>query len=289
VASGIVSALIGASGKSAATDQKAVKTRVPVNLILAIATPLFLIILAIGVSVLMDYVLLGHPLLESPLIGGDAETARSRWEWRWLWIGRAVIRVVVSFAWSHVNINRFSIHALYRNRLIRAYLGASNPARTPNPFTGFDDNDNIKVAMLWPGRPGSWQPFHVVNMALNVVASSRLAWQERKAESFTTTPLHCGTAAGSAGEPLGYRRSRAYGSRPPKYAEQTRVGGITLGTALAISGAAASPNMGYNSSPIVTLLLALFNVRLGWWLGNPGTPGNRTYGQEGPTIAILPF
>src|SRR5262249_15899087 len=165
VASGIVSALIGASGKSAATDQKAVKTRVPVNLILAIATPLFLIILAIGVSVLMDYVLLGHPLLESPLIGGDAETARSRWEWRWLWIGIAVIAVVAAFAWSHVNINRFSIHALYRNRLIRAYLGASNPARTPNPFTGFDDNDNIKVAMLWPGRPGSWQPLHLVNMA----------------------------------------------------------------------------------------------------------------------------
>jgi len=289
VASGIVSALIGASGKSAATDQKAVKTRVPVNLILAIATPLFLIILVIGVSVLMDYVLLGHPLLESPLIRADAVTAAWRSEWRWLWIGIAVIAVVAAFAWSHVNINRFSIHALYRNRLIRAYLGASNPARTPNPFTGFDDNDNIKVAMLWPGRPGSWQPFHVVNMALNVVASSRLAWQERKAESFTTTPLHCGTAAGSAGEPLGYRRSREYGSRPPKYAEQTRVGGITLGTALAISGAAASPNMGYNSSPIVTLLLALFNVRLGWWLGNPGTPGNRTYGQEGPTIAILPF
>ncbi|MFL5043759.1 MAG: hypothetical protein ACJ8EA_02840, partial [Xanthobacteraceae bacterium] len=50
-----------------------------------------------------------------------------------------------------------------------------------------------------------------------------------------------------------------------------------------------SPNMGYNSSPMVTLLLALFNVRLGWWLGNPGPPGDRSYAREGPFIAILPF
>src|SRR5205823_1044382 len=52
---------------------------------------------------------------------------------------------------------------------------------------------------------------------------------------------------------------------------------------------AASPNMGYHSSPIITLLLALFNVRLGWWLGNPGTPGEKTYMKDGPPIAIAPF
>jgi hypothetical protein len=40
---------------------------------------------------------------------------------------------------------------------------------------------------------------------------------------------------------------------------------------------------------MVTLLLALFNVRLGWWLGNPGTPGNRTYHRDSPFLAIFPF
>jgi hypothetical protein len=39
---------------------------------------------------------------------------------------------------------------------------------------------------------------------------------------------------------------------------------ISLGTALTISGAAANPNMGYHSSPIVGFLMTLFNVRL--WL-----------------------
>jgi hypothetical protein len=58
---------------------------------------------------------------------------------------------------------------------------------------------------------------------------------------------------------------------------------------MAISGAAASPNMGYHSSPSITLLLALFNVRLGWWLGNPGKEGNDTYKDEGPATAIKPL
>jgi hypothetical protein len=40
----------------------------------------------------------------------------------------------------------------------------------------------------------------------------------------------------------------------------------------------------------VTLLLALFNVRLGWWLGNPGPAGSpRYYQSEGPKVAIKPF
>jgi hypothetical protein len=49
--------------------------------------------------------------------------------------------------------------------------------------------------------------------------------------------------------------------------------GISLGTTMAVSGAAASPNMGYYSTPAVTFLMTLFNARLGWWLGNPGWAG----------------
>ena len=48
-------------------------------------------------------------------------------------------------------------------------------------------------------------PLHVVNIALNVTSGENLAWQQRKAESFTVTPLHCG------GLNLGYRPSREYG------------------------------------------------------------------------------
>src|SRR5262249_24706894 len=45
--------------------------------------------------------------------------------------------------------------------------------------------------------------------------------------------------------------------------------GPSLGLAMAISGAAASPNMGFYSSAPVGFLMTVFNVRLGQWLRNP--------------------
>jgi hypothetical protein len=163
-----------------------------------------------------------------------------------------------------------------------------------------DPKDDPRMHQLWPrpdakGKwpscaPADWRPFHVVNLTLNIVSSKRLAWQERKAAPFTVSPLHCGTSSrsyplakesGNIGDaPVGaYRPSQEYGE--PQ--------GMSLGTAMAISGAAANPNMGYHSSPSVTFLMTMFNVRLGWWLGNPGPEGFQTYRHEGPAIAILPL
>jgi len=152
-----------------------------------------------------------------------------------------------------INVNTFSLHGMYRMRLTRAYLGASNLSRQPNPFTNFDPTDN-----LWEGylpADGS-APLHIINTALNVVATRNLAWQQRKAEPFSFTPLHCGCWR------IGYARTRQYGGYR----------GVRLGTAMAISGAAVNPNMGYHSSALVTLLMTFFNTRLGWWLPNPGLP-----------------
>lgn len=180
-------------------------------------------------------------------------------------------------AWF-VDINRFSLHAMYRNRLIRAYLGASNPRRNPNKFTGFDPNDNFRMHELWPATHPDRRHrlLHVINIALNLVHGSDLALQQRKAESFTVTPLHSGSSQ------LGYRSSKVYGDRE----------GISLGTAVAISGAAASPNMGYHTSAVLSFLMTLFNARLGWWLGNPGEPGGgklTTYDKRGPRWALRPL
>lgn len=114
---------------------------------------------------------------------------------------------------------------------------------------------------------------HVLNLTLNLVHGRRLAWQERKAAPFTVTPMHSGSYY------LGYRESRDYGGKE----------GISIGTAAAISGAAVSPNMGYSSSPVTASLLTLFNVRLGWWLGNPGIAGTNTYRSAEPQFSLRPL
>jgi hypothetical protein len=195
-----------------------------------------------------------------------------------------------------VNVNRFSLHAVYRNRLIRAFLGGPHhPGRAADGFTGFDQGDNLRMHELWDQRAledEDWRPFHVINAALNLAATTKLAWQQRKAESFTITPQFCGCAT------LGYRKTRQYGD--PE-------NGISVGTAMAISGAAVSPNMGYHSSPSIAFLLTLLNVRLGWWLGNPGPAGGKDgrvssavkrrvtprahapYRQDAPWLSLAPL
>ena len=145
-----------------------------------------------------------------------------------------IVLVLLGLGMAYViDPNKFSLHAMYRDRLIRAYLGASNPRRDANPFTGFDENDNIRMREIWNEGKFGKRLMPIVNIALNLVGGSKLAWQDRKAESFTVSPLHCGSPE------VGYRKTEApLGSR---YGGEK---GISLGTAVAISGAAASPEHG---------------------------------------------
>jgi len=209
---------------------------------------------------------------------------------RWLegivapeWLDRTVVAhlailvFLLGLLWffgRHIQVNRFSLNGLYRNRLARAFLGAARPNRCPDEFTGFDSADNIRMHLLRPDQ-GPVVLYPIVNTALNVTATQNLAWQERKAEPFIISPLYCGSGMldlerTEAGLRAGaYVDSVVYGGSEPDLALGDTTG-ITLATAMSISGAAASPNMGYHSSPATAFLMTLFNVRLGAWLPNPG-------------------
>lgn len=175
-----------------------------------------------------------------------------------------------------INTNRFSLHYYWRNRMMRAYLGVSRDEqereKSRNKFTDFDLDDNVFMHEL-KQQPGdlAQKPLHVVNVTLNLAGGEKLEWQDRKAESFTISPLHSGSYW------LGYRDSAQYGGK----------NGISLATSVAISGAAASPNMGYMmTSPVVRFIMTLFNVRLGFWLGNPR---KETFKRDSPTQSVRPI
>lgn len=198
-----------------------------------------------------------------------------------------------------VDVNEFSMHAFYRNRLVRAYLRASrlpNPGddrapalkpSSPDPVTNLDPDDDFRLSKLAEadeGRPDPPQkpyagPYPLINTALNLTKGSdaaarqgqeaRLAWQERKACSFILSPAFCGS------QETGYQPTAKF------------CGGMSLGTAFAISGAAFSPNWGYHSRRSVAFLLALFNVRLGWWVGNPSKDAWSRTGPRGGLFYLI--
>jgi hypothetical protein len=217
--------------------------------------------------------------------------------WRWALILLALPFLIVLPLGTRIDINGFSMHHFYKNRLVRCYLGAARAeARHPSRFTGFDPSDDFPLSALLAKpytvatTPGDSSPYYgpypILNGAVNLFRGSDLARQERKAESFIFTPLYCGFTPPHSAEDegaIGPRLSRN-GYRPTfNYGYVAK--GYDIGTCTAISGAAANPNWGYHTSAPVAFLLTIFDVRLGWWVGNP----RRTEESRRPGPRFSPY
>jgi len=323
VISGAVAVLGGATAKSALNFVRSKLGKSPkllANVILAIATVVFVAALFMILSRL-EFLAAGW-ISANFFTVDDACLS--------LVFAHTTLAIVAAFLVGigsiEIDVNRFSLHGLYRNRLAKAFLGAGRTPRNraADPFTGFDPRDNVRMCQL----AGFRVLFPVVNVALNLVGGDRLAWQERKAEAFVITPIACGSAMlhiSKRSRSSGYLRDmlrrvketigRMMGrpgteSRPvTRTPETTRDGaycrsnsygdderdkelggkGISLATAMTISGAAASPSMGYHSSPTTSFLMTLFNVRLGAWLANPSCATKSDLQRAGPSFALRPL
>jgi hypothetical protein len=282
--SGLFSVLAGSSAKSKAVvkEVEGLRRYFGLNTMAAIAAAIFAVVMVSLLSIACDLA-----FTIKPYAPGSDHPA-----WTLVLTTVVVLAVLIGITSHVININRYSLHSIYRNRLVRTFLGASRHAidrdKTKNAFTDFDSRDSPFLHELWEHRVAprgdDWKPMHIVNAALNLVSSKNLAWQERMAAPFTFSPLHCGCGAAIFSDGA-FRTTYATTDQPEPYGGRL---GLTLGTAMAISGAAVSPNMGYNSSPGVAFLMALFNVRLGWWLANP-RGDNQYYSYVKPRNALRPF
>ena len=186
--------------------------------------------------------------------------------------------------WSifFVDINSGGPHGYYRDRLCECYLAR----RGDNELTWWQS----AVQRIWSGRkhPGQTStkqqataarvekigpvgnrlrlpltdlakpgltPYHLVNTIVNLPASANQELRGRDGDFFLISPFVCGSPI------CGYFPTEELTARDQH---------IDLGTAMAISGAAAAPNMGFHTLPQFRFLMALFNVRLGYWIPNLG-------------------
>lgn len=271
VAAGVLS---GSSSKTAASDGR---RRNILNGVAAIAPPVFIVGIILLASLILHLAIRQFfPCLDciaNPSNGQFAVNhyrALSAVPWSHAAVVMVALAAIAGIVGWRVDINEFSLHQFYRNRLVRCYLGASRQGlRRPNAFTGFDSYDDLDLRDLRPDGNYSG-PYPLLNCALNLVHGKNLAWQERRATSFFFSPLYSGFDSASwLREHPGLGNSEEdvlHGYCPTnRYAEGT----VKLGQACAISGAAASPNAGYHSSPAASFLMTVFDVRLGWWMANP--------------------
>jgi hypothetical protein len=158
--------------------------------------------------------------------------------------------------------NANSLHRLYRDRLGKAFLFDPRPRRNSgSKQTDPGPRDRSELASL--RAPNG--PLHLINAAVNLQGSTALNRRGRNADFFFFSPMYCGS------DSTGFVRSdiekleRAAG--PDQRRSNIHIPDV--GTAMAISGAAASSNMGSRSVRGLAPTLALLNIRLGYWMDNP--------------------
>jgi Patatin-like phospholipase len=166
--------------------------------------------------------------------------------------------------------NANTLHRLYRDRLSKAFI--FDPSKVA-PINRLDlinltgvreanvgDNerrpqdlkalDRLKLSEIDCQYP----PYQLINTALNIGGSKYANRRGRNADFFMFSPKYTG-------------------SRATRYVKTTDLeensGDLDIATAMAVSGAAASSNMGANTIRALTPTLTLLNVRLGFWLTNP--------------------
>lgn len=168
----------------------------------------------------------------------------------WLpYAGFSLLFVVASYPLA---ANANSLHHLYRDRLARAFhfdpTNGCQPAVFPH---GQGSRDMPRLSDMANAKA----PYLLINTAVNL-QSSATNRRGRNADFFVLSPLAVGS------ETTGYVPTSAY----------TDAGmPLELATAMAISGAAASSNMGAQTIRPLSPTLAMLNVRLGYWLRNPNT------------------
>lgn len=168
----------------------------------------------------------------------------------------AIVAVIVLLGFF-VNINYGGLHRMYRDRLMEAFLpNLENVAVNEWGLSDSADKALIETMCQAPNR----RPYHLINANLVLADSETAKYRGRGGDCFILSPLYCGSDA------TGWRRSSGYmkgGGR-----------GVTLSSAMAISGAAINPNAGNNSRGVtrnrwVSILYTLLNLRLGYWAMNP--------------------
>jgi hypothetical protein len=146
-----------------------------------------------------------------------------------------------------LNVNLTGLHKLYRDQLAKTFVQSTEARGVP----------------LSSVDAGHRAPYHLINATINLPSSKNRVLRDRRGDFFVFSKHWCGAPA------VGYSPTSGWTANGKE---------LDLATAMAISGAAASPQMGTSSLPSLSALMTLFNVRLGFWIENPKTARKRIPG-----------
>ncbi|MDB5809393.1 MAG: hypothetical protein JWN94_1515 [Betaproteobacteria bacterium] len=254
----IVGALIWAVRKSTGLFSEQAKpgwvSRLPISLITGIFAGALFIIIALGWSLLVQWVI-WQGSAPSGFTDGELEL-QLQWSIA-LALGTFALAAISGQFAGFINLS--TLQSFYSARLTRAYLGASNGKR-------FLDSDTAKwrsVAEPHPDdgvlRTGLYaesvaSPLHIINVTMNQTTdpAEQLVQRDRKGKSLAVGP------AGYLVDGKHYDFDQAKDD-------------LSIGEWIGTSGAAFTTGLGRATSLGTSLLLGIANIRMGtWWRSRLG-------------------
>lgn len=181
------------------------------------------------------------------------------------WTGAGLMLLTLFLAGWIPSVNYLSVHRYYRDRLMEAFMPDKHEINDPEGRSGMTRTGNETMLGVVCGvgeKIGAPDkdcgPYHLICANVVLVSSENPRYRGRGGDSFVFSPLFTGSHA------TGWKPTEA---EPGK--------GMTLATAMAISGAAVNPNTGgggegITRQPVLSVLMSMLNIRLGYWLANPG-------------------
>lgn len=197
---------------------------------------------------LLVYFSVGSKLIE--VVGA----AHSVGDLAYVWSVAGVFVGLVLWATFLVNVNVYSPHGYYRDRLSNCYL-ITRAAHAPAP----DSDKPIELPngsrmLLSQTNATGGAPYHLINTTVNLPSTRLREMRGRNGDFFLLSKHYCGSPM------CGYHKTTELEESDPH---------LDLGTAMAVSGAAASSNMGWQTNNSMRLLMTVANIRLGYWIRNP--------------------
>ena len=219
-------------------------------------------------AVLGYLTLFGGMLVLFIILDGDLGTNVTEGQRKYLAVGFGAATVallvwpVQSVVWL---LNVSSLHTFYKGRLSDSYI--QKPVGEGVKAGPDADVPLYKLGIQEDGSRYPVGPYHLIGTALNIAGGTDIHLLSRKSDAFFLSPLYSGSSI------TGFVKTENLDH------------GLTVGTAMAISGAAFSPNQGSATHASMAILLTLLNARLGYWLRNPRAHFTGTLGG----VLILPL
>lgn len=166
------------------------------------------------------------------------------------------LAVLVGVLAVRANINMVTPHRMYRDRLMEAFMPS------PEDMTGkrsrlAEAANQAPLSTMCANKP----PLHLVNTNLILVDSADTLYRGRGGDNFVLSPALCG------GDATGWATAADFAGSGPE--------GLTLATAMAVSGAAVNAHCGGAGqgpmrNALVSMLMTLFGLQLGYWVSRRG-------------------